>query len=170
MKENDPIRNVNGSDAIEVVKKLCENVHTCLMLTTLDKKPISVHPMAIQKVDDSGRIYFMSSRNSGQNQELVKDNTMQLTIQNEGSSEYISLFGKAEIYRDQKEIDEMYSMYVNTWFDGKEDPNITIIRFESESGYYWETKHGKMVQMAGFLIGALTGKETDDSLEGKIKV
>jgi hypothetical protein len=62
----------------------------------------------------------------------------------------------------------MYSAFVNTWFDGKEDPDITIIRFNPQSGHYWDTKNGKLVALAGMLVGAVTGKETDNSLEGDI--
>ena len=163
-------QNVTAGAAVEVIKNLAENVHTCLMMTELNKKPISVRPMAIQKVDDSGSIYFFSSKESHKNLQLKENNEMQITIQNEGSSEYMSLYGKAISYRDQKEIDEMYSKYVDTWFKGKEDPDISIIRFDTTEGYYWDTKHGKLVQMAGFLYGAVTGARTDDSLEGKIKL
>jgi general stress protein 26 len=164
------ITNLLGVEASKKIKELAEATRTCLMLTSLDKRPLLVRPMAIQKVDEAGRIYFLSAKDSEKNIELQLSNEMHLTFSNNTSSEYLSLYGKAEVYRNQKQIDEMYSTFDNTWFDGKDDPNITIIRFSPESGHYWDTKHGKVVQLAGILYGAITGKETDDGLEGNLEL
>ncbi len=57
-----------------------------------------------------------------------------------------------------------------TWFpDGKDDPAIVLIRIQLASGHYWDTKHNKMVQLAGMVLGAITGKETDDGVEGELR-
>ena len=164
------ITNLMGEEASKKIKELAEDAHTCLMLTSLDKSPMSVRPMVIQKVDEEGRIYFLSAKDSEKNIELQLSNEMHLTFSNNTSSEYLSLYGRAQVYRDQKEIDEMYSFFDNTWFSGKDDPNITIIRFTPESGHYWDTKHGQVVQLAGLLYGAFTGKVTEDGLEGNLEL
>lgn len=127
--------------------------------------------MATQKVDDQGAVYFMAVRSSDGVSHIQSSPQMQVTWSNQGNSEYMSLYGAGEVYRDQKEIDEMWSAFVKTWFpEGKDDPNLVIIRFKPESGYYWDTQHGKMVQLLGMVVGAVTGKETDDSVEGTIKL
>jgi general stress protein 26 len=161
---------MSGAEAAEKIKALAEAARMCLMMTMLDKRPCSVRPMAIQKVDANGSIYFMSRANSDKNAELKHNNEMHLTFSNDAKSEYLSLYGHAIVYRDQKEIDEMYSVFVNTWFDGKDDPNISIIRFDPENGHYWDTKNGKIVALAGMVVGAITGKETDNSLEGDLRI
>jgi general stress protein 26 len=94
---------------------------------------------------------------------------MHITFSNDGDNEYLSLFGTARTYRDQQEIDELYNSFANTWCDGTDDPNLTIIRFSPSQGHYWDSKHGKAVQMIGILVGAITGKQTDDGLEGELK-
>lgn len=164
------INNLSGSNAANKIKELADSARICIMMTDLDKRPISARPMAIQKTDDQGRIYFFSEKNSLKNEELRQSQEMQLTLSNEKNSEYLNVFGHADVYRDQEEIDEMYSAFVNTWFDGKKDPNITIIRFTPEAGHYWDTKHGKLIQLAGMLVGAVTGKQTDDGIEGRVKL
>jgi hypothetical protein len=35
-------------------------------------------------------------------------------------------------------------------------------------GYYWDTKHGKLVAFAKQIAGAVMGKTLDDSIEGKL--
>jgi general stress protein 26 len=164
------IMNIQGAEASKKIKELAEAAGTCLMITSLDKRPMSVRPMAIQKADIFGRIYFLSSKDSEKNIELQVSDEMHLTFSNDSKSEYLSLYGHAEVFRDQKQIDEMYSVFANTWFKGKEDPMISIIRFSPEAGHYWDTKHGKIIQLAGILYGAITGKETDDGLEGDLSL
>lgn len=164
------MEHMSGFEAAKKIKELAEATRTCLMMTMLDQRPFSIRPMALQKIDDNGSIYFMSRADSDKNAELKKNNEMHLTFSNDGKSEYLSLYGHAKVYRDQQEIDEMYSAFANTWFEGKDDPNISIIRFEPESGHYWDTKNGKIVALAGMVVGAITGKETDNSLEGDLRI
>ncbi|HWA98661.1 MAG TPA: pyridoxamine 5'-phosphate oxidase family protein, partial [Pirellulales bacterium] len=60
---------------------------------------------------------------------------------------------------------------VRTWFtQGVDDPRITVIKFVPQEGYYWDTKHGQFVAGVKMLIGAMTGKTLDDSIEGKLRV
>lgn len=162
--------NVTGAEAAAKIKELTEHARTCVMITALDKRPMSARPMALQKPDEQGRLYFLSARGSEKNREIQQSSEMQISIANDADSEYMSLYGKAEVYRDQKQIDELYSKFADVWFDGKDDPEITIIRFTPESGHYWDTKHGKLVQMAGFLYGSIVGKQTDDGQQGDIKL
>ncbi len=163
--------NLSGAEAAKKIKELAEAARTCLMITNLHQVPLSMRPMATQKVDEQGYIYFLSVKDSDAVMHINASPEMQLTYSNQDKSEYMGLYGKGETYRNQKEIDEMWNAFIKTWFpEGKEDPNLIIIRFKPEQGYYWDTQHGKVVQLLGMMYGAITGKETDDSLEGKINL
>jgi hypothetical protein len=60
---------------------------------------------------------------------------------------------------------------MKTWFtEGEDDPRITVIGVKVEDGYYWDTKHGMMVAGIKMLIGAVTGKTLDDSVQGELNV
>jgi len=169
MKESNSIENLNGQAAIDKIKELVKHGRTCLMMTDLDNRPFTVRPMAPQKVTDAGELLFFSDRRSNKNLDIEASSDMHITFSNDGDNEYMSLFGTARTYRDQQEIDELYNSFANTWFEGKDDPNLTIIRFSPSEGHYWDSKHGKAVQMVGILIGAITGKQTDDGREGDLK-
>lgn len=161
--------NLIGKQAIDKIRELVEHARTAIMLTALDERPIAARPMAIQKIDDQGQLYFFSHRDSEKNIQIEIDHEMQIIVNNESKSEYLSLHGYAEVFRDQAIIDELYSIFANTWFEGKDDPNLTIIRFRPENGFYWDTRHGAIVQLAGIFIGAITGRQTDDGISGKLK-
>ena len=167
---SDSHENIDGVEALEKIKEIVSHARTCQMLTQLGKQPIGCRPMGVQKMDEKGRMLFLSQKDSTKNREINSSNEMQIIITNDGDNEYLSLFGTAEVYRDQKEIDELYNKFANNWFKGKEDPNITLIRFTPKEGRYWDTKHGKIVQFAAMLVGAITGKNASEGIEGKISV
>ncbi len=96
---------------------------------------------------------------------------MQLLYANDGSSEYLSLFGTAEILKDQAKVEELWTPWAKTWFnEGKDDPTITLLKVKPQEGHYWDTKNNKMVQMAKIAVGAVTGKHLDDGVEGTMKL
>jgi|SRR3954463_14822789 len=167
---SDTQENIQGAAALKKIKEIAGHVRSCQMHTDLNKRPICTRPMSVNKIGDDGKLYFLSHKNSNKNKEIIASNEMQLTFSNDGDNEYMTLYGTAEIFRDQHKIDELYNSIANNWFDGKEDPNVTIIRFTPKDGHYWDTKHGKIIQFAGMLIGAITGKNASDAVEGKISV
>ncbi len=53
---------------------------------------------------------------------------------------------------------------------GVDDPRITAIEVRPERGYYWDTKHNRAIVFAKMIVGAVTGRTLDDSIEGKLSV
>jgi len=162
--------NLFNQEAIDKLKELAEKSSVCMMSTSLDQRPIPTRPMHLQEVDKEGRLWFMSNKESDKNMDLLKDAALQLVFINQSSSEYLSIYGKAEIYTDQDKIDDHWSIMANAWFDGKKDPNISIIGVKPEEVKYWDTKHGKVVNLAKILYSALTGDRSDAGISGKIVV
>ncbi len=165
--------NYYNKEAIEKLKELAEDARICMMSTYLDKRPLSVRPMTLQEVDKNGIMWFISGKDSDKNYEIKKDAELQLFFINKSSSEYLSIYGKAEIYADQQTIDAHWSDLAKVWFkDGKKDPNVSIIGVKPIDVKYWGTKHGKLIDMALMLYSAVTGGKSngEGGEEGKLKI
>ncbi|WP_417429911.1 pyridoxamine 5'-phosphate oxidase family protein [Halpernia sp.] len=164
--------NLNQTKAIEKLKDLSESARICMFCTDLSKLPITARPMSLQETDKEGNLWFISGDQSNKNFEIKDDNKVQLFFMNKSNSEYKSVFGKAFIYKDKSTIEEKWSPLANAWFDGKEDPNVSIIRVTPDETYYWDTKAGKLVTMLSFVTAAISGKKTDnsDGIEGSLNV
>lgn len=165
--------NFSQKDAIKKLKDLSESARICMFCTDLDALPNSSRPMSLKETDEEGNLWFISSDQSHKNFEIKNDNRVQLYFMNNGSSEYLSIFGKAFIYKDQGTIEEKWSAMANAWFeDGKEDSKVSIIRVTSTETYYWETKAGKFISLLNFATAAITGSTTDndDGREGNLHV
>jgi general stress protein 26 len=163
-------KDLHGQEAAEKIKELVSSAKSCFFCTNIKSgKPFATRPMSVQKVDDEGNIWFLSAADSHKNEDLEADPYVQLLFQGDPHTDFMSLYGKATVSRDKKKIEELWEPIVKTWFtEGQDDPRITVIKVEPEDGYYWDTKHGKVIAFAKQMIGAAVGKTLDDSIEGKL--
>lgn len=164
--------NLTGDNAAGKIKELAEAAKSCFFCTNLQAgKPFSTRPMAIQKVDEEGNIWFLSANDSHKNADIKADPHVQLLFQGSQFSDFMTLYGKATISTDKQKIKELWEPMVKNWFtEGIDDPRITVIKIEPETGYYWDTKHGVIVAFAKQIAGAITGKTLDDSIEGMLRL
>ena len=167
------IENLTHTKAIEKLKELSESARICMFCTNLTELPMNSRPMSLQECDNQGNLWFISSAESNKNFEIKEENKVQLFFMNNSNSEYLSIYGKAFIYKDKNTIEEQWSSLANAWFeDGKDDPKVTVIRVTPEETYYWDTKAGKFITMMSFVGAALTGSTTDnsDGVEGNLNI
>lgn len=163
--------NLLGEDAIKKIKALAKKAASCFFCTNINGGNFSTRPMAPEQIDDEGNFWFLSASDSHKNKEISIDASVQLLFQGSPHSDFLSINGRAEISRDKNKIDELWDDITKTWFtEGKDDPRITVIKVTPTDGYYWDTKHGEAIAFAKIIIGSISGKTLDDSIEGKIKV
>ena len=165
--------NLNNTEALKKLKELSESARICMFCTDLTSLPITVRPMSLQETDTEGNLWFISSDASNKNFQIAEDNRVQLLFMNNSNSEYLSVFGKAYIYKDKATIEDKWSNLASAWFeDGKDDPNVSIIRVAPEDTYYWDTKAGKLVSLISFAAAAISGTKTDnsDGVEGELNI
>lgn len=166
------VKNIANNEGIEKIKTIAEKAQICLFCTKIETgQPFSTRPMSAQKVDDIGNIWFLSDKDSSKNMEIKDDDHVQLLFSGSSHSDFLSVYGKATILYDRQKIKELYEPIVKAWFqEGKDDPNISVIKVEPIEGYYWDTKHGKLVSLAKIVVSMVSGKTMDDGIEGEIKL
>lgn len=163
--------NLMGQDAISKMKELVDHNAICMFTSEVERVPLQTRPMTTQKVDDEGNFWFFSSRASHKNLEIQNDSRVQLLFANTAQSEYLTVYGKATINQDRAKIDELWSPLVKTWFqEGKDDPDLTLIKVTPEHAYYWEPKHNKMVTLLKMAASAVSGKTMDIGKQGKMQL
>lgn len=162
---------LNNIEAIKKIKELVEKTNICFFNTLVkSEQRVSTRPMAVQKIDDEGNLWFLSASDSYKNLHIQNDNVVQLLFQGSSYSDFLSLFGMATVSTDKNKIQELWEPILKAWFtDGVDDPRITVIKIEPTEGYYWDNKHGNVVAFIKTAVGAALGKTLDDSIEGKLK-
>ena len=164
-------KNLVNEEGIKKLKELAKSIDVCMFASNLSAYPISVRPMSTREVDEDGTIWFYSREESDKNAEIEADGRVQLFYGNLSSSEYLSVAGNATIIKDEAKAKELWSVWAKTWFnEGPDDPQLTIIKVEPVDVHYWDTKNGRMISLLKIMAGAITGKEMEISIEGKITV
>ncbi len=171
-QEEDNLENLFGQDAVEKIQELAGKANTCFFCTSIGKgNRFATRPMSVQKIDDKGVFWFLSAADSHKNAEIEKDAQVQLLFQGSKYSDFLNIYGQAEISKNKAKIKELWNPILKTWFtEGQDDPRVTVIKVTPSDGYYWDTKHGMAVAMAKRIVGAIMGKTMDDSVEGTVKV
>lgn len=165
-------KDLNHTEAIEKLKELVEAISTCLFCTNLKTDDGSTcRPMQVQKVCDQGNIWFFSEANSEKNREISEDKHVQLFFSHPGKNSYLVVNGEAEIITDKNKIDELWTPIVKIWFkEGKDDPNISILKVKPTSAYYWDTDGNKMINFFKMIASVATGSNMVTGRQGELTV
>jgi general stress protein 26 len=94
-----------------------------------------------------------------------------LLFQGSAHSDFLNIYGIAEVSQDKQKIKELWEPLLKVWFtEGESDPRISVIKVEPTQGYYWDNKHGNAIAFVKMIAGAAIGQTLDDSIEGKITI
>ncbi|UOB16739.1 pyridoxamine 5'-phosphate oxidase family protein [Abyssalbus ytuae] len=162
--------NLKKKEGLEKIKEITGHTKTCMMLTNLNKIPLSANPMTTAEVDDEGNLWFFISKDHTNYKEISGDNRIQLVYANEGKNEYLSVYGIGILLVDKEKIDQLWSPYLEAWYDGKNDPNISLLKIWIEDAYYWDSKSNKLVTLLKMASAALSGDKKELTEKGKISL
>ena len=164
-------KNLKNNEAIKKIKELVKDITSCMFCTDVFQLPFRTRPMATIDVDDQGNVWFFSNAASDKNDEIKSNDIVQLIYAKNSNSHFLTITGKAEIIKDKNKIDELWNPMVKAWFpEGKDDPDLSLIKVIPQDAYYWDTPHGKMVTLLKIAASAVTGTKLEEGVHGKIKV
>jgi general stress protein 26 len=165
------VKDLANTQAIEKLKELAEDIRICMFCTKTADIPFDTRPMGTQTVDDEGNFWFFSAAGSHKNFEIKENEQVQLIYSKVSDSHFLSVSGRATVSRDRKKIDELWNKMAEAWFKGgKDDPELTLICVKPDHAYYWDTLYGKMITLLKIAISAVSGKQMDGGVEGKLKL
>lgn len=163
--------NLSSAEAIAKIKELAEDIKVCMFCTELGQRPIPSRPMGVREVDENGCLWFISSAKSNKNFEIKHDDEVQLIFAKNADAHFLSVYGKATIYKDREKLEDIWTPMAKAWFEeGKDDPDATVIKVSPLDAYYWDTKNGKAITLIKIAAAAITGKGDEGGIEGKLNV
>ncbi|HYE56401.1 MAG TPA: pyridoxamine 5'-phosphate oxidase family protein [Chitinophagaceae bacterium] len=165
-------KNLQSHEAVKKLQKLVEEIRICMFCTLPSQSNAETRPMATMKADDQGILWFFTHCTSPKIQDLQQDQDVQLIYAHPGKDSFLTVYGKASLMNDRDKIEELWNPMVKAWFpQGKDDPNICIIRVAPQEAYYWDNESNKMVEFLGIITAAITGKsKLAGSKEGELDV
>jgi general stress protein 26 len=165
------VKNLYNEDAVKKIKDFVDDIKVCMFCTSVTDMPFRTRPMSTLEVDEEGNLWFFSGKSSDKNDEIKNEDTVQLIYSKNSDVHFLTITGKATIVQDQAKKDELWNPIVKAYFpEGKEDPDLALIKVKPEAAHYWDTVYGKMVTWLKMATSAVTGNPADVGVEGKIKV
>lgn len=162
-------KDLQNDSAVQKIKDLAEDIKTC-MFCTYNGDKLNSRPMAAQKIDDDGNLWFLSDKTSDKNAEILANSKVELFF-SEPHDQFLTIQGNATILYDRAIIKELFTPIVKVWMpEGEDDPNLSVIKVVPNEGYYWNNKHNKVVAVAKMTAAFVTGKTMDDGIEGNLKL
>ena len=129
------------------------------MLTSVDRAAgrLVSRPMAVQQVEDDGTVWFFASDESPKADQLEADPTVNVAFT--GSSSWVSLAGRAALVHDRAKIEELWNSGVEAWFpDGKDSPDVALLRIDPDSAEYWDSPGGRVTSVLAYAKSKVTGE------------
>jgi general stress protein 26 len=150
---------------------MTKGIGVCMLLTKGKDDTEEVRPMAVADVDDEGSIWFLASKSSEKIKSLRYDERAHLVFAHPGKEMYLDIKGSAEVVENKETIKRIWTPLAKAWFPGgADDPDICAINIRPEAGFYWDTQHGKVVELLKIISTVVTGKKSGDGVSGKIAV
>ena len=162
---------LSGAEGREKIGELIKDVRICMMVTAGADGSFDSRPMATQKKEFDGTVWFLTAHESGKVGEIEQDSHVTLVYSDPGSSNYVSAKGRATVSRDKAKIHELWNPMYKAWFpEGEDDPRIAVLRVDVTEAQYWEASSNKLVVGMKYLAAAVTGGAVQVGESGKVKV
>lgn len=156
---------------VETLASMIKDIKFTMMSTVSEDGHIHSRPMATQNLNVDtfeGTLWFFSRKNSPKNHSIENDQHVNLAYADPESQRYVSVCGRASISEDKVKMKELWNPMLKAWFpEGLNDPEISLIAVDVVSAEIWDAPPSKVVQLAGFVKAAVTGKAMDQNLTSK---
>jgi general stress protein 26 len=115
-------------------------------------------PMTAQIDDDQPNTLFFFA---GKDNRIAKGGDAMAQFVGKGHDFFACLAGNVATDNDRGQIDKLWNNQVDAWFPGgKEDPNLTLLRFDIDSAELWETDISIAGRVKMLFGGTIHGDES----------
>src|SRR5699024_10293893 len=124
------------------VVKILRGSNSVMLATASADGKILAHPMTAQEVTEDADVWFFLALDGDLAKALRTNPEANISVAEAGN--WLSVAGRVEFVDDRATIDELWSESANAWFDGREDPNLGLIKVVTDSAQHWGLPGGKV--------------------------
>lgn len=112
--------------------------------------------------EEGGPIYFFASKTDGVGSDIGSGHRAVATYSGKGHKLFAHVHGNLVPDCDRDVIERLWNPIIASWYkDGKEDPDLLLLRFDTEHAEIWEADTGSTLKAAALkaLFDVDPGKE-----------
>ncbi|WP_034256979.1 pyridoxamine 5'-phosphate oxidase family protein [Adhaeribacter aquaticus] len=148
----------NANPEMQKIADKIKNIKNGMLVTIEEDGSLRSRPMRYLQISGTD-ILFLTGYASGKTHEIKNDSHVNVSFADDSSNVYVSISGKATVSKDPKKIEELWHPAFKAWFpEGKDDPNVAVLRVAVNSAEYWDSSSGPVVHAIGFAKAILTGE------------
>ncbi|RRB00777.1 pyridoxamine 5'-phosphate oxidase family protein [Larkinella rosea] len=143
---------------MEKVTKLISDIRIGMLTTQDEHGNLVSRPMAVMQVDEEGNLWFLTKEHSPKTEQIDQHYKVNVAFADASDSSFVSVSGSAEELQDRAKIEELWSPMAKPWFpEGKDDPQLSLLKVHIETAEYWDSSSSRMVRLFEMARAALTG-------------
>lgn len=157
-------------EAIKIIASIIKDVKFAMLTTTSDEGHLHARPMTTQQKEYDGDLWFIGAKDTEATHDMKARPQVNVSFSNPGKGSYLSLNGTAELVDDRSKLDELWSDIYKIYFpEGKEDPNIQLIKVNANGAEFWEGE-GKARTLFQIAKGLIKGEQPDMGKNDTVKL
>lgn len=145
---------------VDTLKDKIKDIRIAILTTQEPDGDFHGRPMYTQEMDPDGSLWFFTHEDSNKVREVRRNNKVSLSYSDEASETYVATSCTAEVVKDRAKIDQLWSDMLKAYFpNGKDDPNIALLKINTHQAEYWDRPGGRMASLFQQVKGAITGQQ-----------
>jgi general stress protein 26 len=165
------VQELSGSEGMKKIGGIIGDIRFAMMITAAPDGSFDSRPMATQKTEFDGVLWFLTGNDSRKVGELAESPQIALVFADPDNAKYVSLKGSASVSHDPQKIHELWNPMYQAWFpQGEQDPQIRVLRVDVTEGEFWEANESKIVRTVKYLAAAATKGSINMGEHGKVTV
>lgn len=145
-----------ANESLDKLGELIEEVEVAMLTTHAADGSLVSRPLQTLQYRGDGELVFFTGADSHKNDELHAHPDVNIAYANPSKQVYVSVRGEASLDRDRATIDELWSPAFQVYFDGKDDPNLAVLRVKVRDAMYWEASGNFVGRAIDFARAAMS--------------
>lgn len=155
-------KQLTHDEAVKKLGELIKGIDIGMLTTREEDGTLRSRPMSVQDVEFDGNLWYLTKADSGKVHEIEINPQVCVSFSQPSKQNYVSVSGRAELVRDRAKIDEYWQPIYEAFFpEGKDDPDLALIKVHVEQAEYWDSPSSPVVFIVGFLKAKLTSQEAE---------
>ncbi|WP_291424273.1 pyridoxamine 5'-phosphate oxidase family protein [Deinococcus sp.] len=157
-------------EAVNIIAGFIKDIKFAMLSTVNDAGHIHARPMTTQQQEFDGDLWFLGAKDSEYAADLKSRPQVNVSYASAEKGEFVSITGTGELIDDRAKLDELWSDFYKAYYpEGKEDPNIQLIKVSAHGAEFWESE-GKARSIFELAKGMLKHEQANMGQNGTVKL
>ncbi len=148
-----------------------KGIHIAMMTTSEADGILRSRPMVTQDMEFNGDLWFFTHASAPKVDDVEHNQQVNLSYAKPDDNLFVSVSGTAQLIRDRQKMDELWKPVLKAWFpNGKEDPDLALLKVTVDSAEYWDAPSGIMGRLYVTAKGLATGGQNSGGEDVKLNL